>query len=150
MNAQPFIIERTYDAAVDRVWKAITDKGEMKEWYFNLAEFKPEPGFKFKFYAGPPKGKQYLHICRVKEVVKEQKLSYTWQYENEPGLTLVTFELFPEGHKTRLKLTHEGLETFTSRNPDLAPENFAEGWNVIIGTSLKDYLEKNGSGFSEL
>ncbi len=42
MNTEPFVIEQTYNAPVSKVWKAITDKDDMKQWYFNLAEFKPE------------------------------------------------------------------------------------------------------------
>ena len=57
------------------------------------------------------------------------------------GNSFVTFELFVEGSKTRLKLTHEGLDTFPKSNPDLAKENFVEGWTSIIGTSLKKFLE---------
>ncbi len=44
MKTEPFVIERTYNAPISKVWKAITDKEEMKEWYFDLAEFKPEVG----------------------------------------------------------------------------------------------------------
>jgi hypothetical protein len=33
------------------------------------------------------------------------------------------------------------LETFPA-NPDFAKENFSKGWNQIIGTSLKEFLEK--------
>ncbi|HEY8895376.1 MAG TPA: SRPBCC domain-containing protein, partial [Niastella sp.] len=57
------------------------------------------------------------------------------------GNSFVTFELYPEGNGTRLKLTHEGLETFPM-NPDFAKKNFMEGWTQIIGTSLKEFLEK--------
>jgi hypothetical protein len=45
------------------------------------------------------------------------------------------------GNLTKLKLIHEGLGTFPARNPDFAKENFEEGWNWIIGTSLKEFLE---------
>ncbi|MEJ2505832.1 MAG: SRPBCC domain-containing protein [Ignavibacteriaceae bacterium] len=55
---------------------------------------------------------------------------------------MVTFELFEEGNKTRLKLTHEGIESFGTENPDLAKESFVEGWNQILGTSLKEFIEK--------
>jgi uncharacterized protein YndB with AHSA1/START domain len=141
METKPFIIERVYNAPVDAVWKAITDKNEMKQWYFDLKEFKAEPGFEFSFTAGPDE-KSYLHLCRVTEVVPRKKISYTWKYDGYPGESKVTFELFPEGENTRLKLTHEGLETFPSDNPDFAKESFATGWNQIVGTSLKEYLEK--------
>src|SRR5438105_308798 len=117
MNSDAFVIERTYNAPVTKVWKALTDKSEMKKWYFGLAEFKPEAGFEFQFYGGPP-DKQYLHLCKIKEVINNRKLSYSWRYDGYDGNSLVTFELFEEGNKTRLKLTHEGLETFPVSNPD--------------------------------
>jgi uncharacterized protein YndB with AHSA1/START domain len=141
MSAQPFTIERTFHAPVEKVWKAITDKDQMKEWYFNLEEFKPEVGFEFRFEGGDDKN-TYLHICRILEVIPNKKLSHTWQYEGQEEQTIVTWELFEEGDDTRVKLTHEGLEKIAKHGPAFAANNFAEGWNAIIGTSLKTHLEK--------
>ncbi|MEO8568480.1 MAG: SRPBCC domain-containing protein [Ginsengibacter sp.] len=141
MKHEPFVIERTYDAPVEKVWKAITDKDQMKEWYFNIETFKPEVGFEFQFEAGS-KEKKYLHLCRITDVEANKKLRYSWRYDGVPGNSFVTFELFPDGKGTRLKLTHEGLETFVTDNPDFARESFAKGWNHIIGKSLKEYVEK--------
>ena len=141
MINEPFVIERTFNAPVSAVWKAITDKNEMKNWYFHLTEFKPETGFEFEFSAGREE-QQYLHRCKITEVVPEQKLTYSWQYAGYEGNSFVTFELFEEGRSTRLKLTHQGLETFPKGNPDFAKEGFAEGWKYIIGQSLAGYLEK--------
>lgn len=142
MNPEPFIIERTYNVPAAKVWRAITDKDQMKQWYFDLAEFKPEVGFAFSFYGGD-ENKQYLHLCRVTEVVPGKKLVYSWQYEGDPGVSYVSWELFEEGTNTRLKLTHSGLDTFSKDDPALARENFEQGWNYIVGTSLKEFLEKN-------
>lgn len=138
----PFIIERTYNAPIEKVWKAITDKEDMKQWYFDLEEFKAEPGFEFRFYGGTPE-KQYLHLCKVTEVIPGKKLTYSWRYDGYEGNSFVTFELFDEGDKTRLKLTHAGLETFPSGNPDFAKENFIAGWTDLIGRLLKDFVEKS-------
>jgi len=140
MSTPPFVIERTFDAPVSRVWKAITNKEDMKQWYFDLAEFIAVPGFEFQFYAGE-KDKCYLHLCRITEVVEGRKIAYTWKYDGYEGDSLVTFELYDEEGKTRLKLTHAGLETFPVSNPDLARHNFEKGWNQIIAVSLKEYLE---------
>jgi hypothetical protein len=52
--------------------------------------------------------------------------------------------LFGDGGKTRLKLTHEGLETFP-KTPSFARKNFVQGWTQIIGSSLKDFVEKQQS-----
>jgi uncharacterized protein YndB with AHSA1/START domain len=142
MNNEPFVIERVYNAPAERVWKAITNKHEMKQWYFDLSGFKPEPGFEFSFNGEGRNHEKYVHRCKVTDVIVGKKLSYTWTYEGHPGKSEVTFELFPEGNKSRLRLTHSGLETFPQTNSDFARESFGEGWNHIIGKSLKEFLEK--------
>lgn len=142
MKEEPFVIERRYSAPVEKVWKAITDKDEMKQWYFDLSEFKPVVGFEFQFTGEGHKGEKYLHLCKITDVVPNKKLTYSWRYDGYEGNSFVTFELFEEGDKTRLKLTHEGLETFPMNNPDFAKESFAEGWTYIVGKSLKEFVEK--------
>jgi len=140
-NNEPFVIERTYNASTEKVWKAITDKDQMKQWYFDIANFKPEVGLEFQFVAEDD-AKKYLHLCKITEVVTGKKITYSWRYDGFEGNSFVTFELFPEGDKTRLKLTHKGLETFPAGNPDFAKKNFVAGWTDIIGSILKDFVEK--------
>jgi uncharacterized protein YndB with AHSA1/START domain len=121
------VLERIFNAPVDKIWKALTDKDEMKKWYFSLEEFRAEPGFEFRFYGEGHNGERYLHICTVTEAEADKKLSYSWTYDNMEGHSLVSFELFPEGNKTMLR-------------PDFAKESFTKGWTEIIGTSLLNYL----------
>ena len=134
------VIERTFNAPVARLWKALTDADEMRVWYFDLKEFKPEVGFEFEFIV-EHEGARYHHLCKITEVIPQKKIAYTWRYAGEEGDSLVTFELFPDGEKTRLKLTHEGLETFP-KLPAYARTNFEKGWTEIIGSSLKQFVEK--------
>jgi uncharacterized protein YndB with AHSA1/START domain len=140
MKTEPFVIERTYNAPVNKVWEAITDHEKMEQWYFKLEDFKPEAGFEFEFMGGSEK-QSYRHLCKVTEVIPGKKLKHSWQYDNYPGETFVTWELFDENGKTMLKLTHTGLETFPQNNPDFAKESFAKGWTYITGTLLQIYLE---------
>ena len=142
--AEPLVIERTFNAPIARVWKALTDAEEMRRWYFDMKEFKPEVGFEFGFSV-EHEGAKYEHRCKVTEVIPQKELAYTWRYEGHEGDSLVTFELFAEGDKTRLKLTHEGLETFPNL-PSFARKNFTEGWTQIIGSSLKEFVESDDSG----
>jgi len=141
MSSDQFVIERTYDAPIAKVWKAITDKDEMKKWYFDLAAFEAEVGFEFQFLGGSEE-KKYLHLCKVTDVVPGKKITYSWRYDGYEGISYVTFELFDENNKTRLKLTHEGLQTFPKDNADFAKTSFAAGWTYILGTSLKQYVEQ--------
>jgi uncharacterized protein YndB with AHSA1/START domain len=140
MKSEPLIKEVLIKATPERVWKAITDRDEMKQWYFDLAEFKPVVGFEFSFEGGPPEEK-YLHLCRVTEAVPGAKLTYSWRYDGYAGESFVTFELLKEGEITRVRLTHTGLETFPPLEA-FKRENFNFGWTDLIQRSLKEYLEK--------
>lgn len=139
MNKEPFVIERTYNAPIERVWKAITNKEAMAQWYFEMPAFKPEVGFEFTFN-GEGNGMEYHHRCTILEVNPPHKLKHTWTYEGHEGVTIVTFELTAEGDKTRLKLTHEGIENLPNL-PAFAKENFAMGWTEIMGKLLKEFVE---------
>ena len=142
MKQEPIVVEQTYKASVAEVWEALTNKEEMKEWYFDLEEFRPEVGFKFQFLAGTEE-KKFLHLCRITEVLFRKKIAYTWAYDGVPVETVVSFELFEEGpDQTKVRLTHVGVDQFPADNKDLARGNFVEGWNAIIGTNLKNYVEK--------
>jgi uncharacterized protein YndB with AHSA1/START domain len=140
MAAEAIVLERTFNAPVARVWKALTDVNQMRQWYFDLKELKPEPGFEFEFVV-EHEGNTYHHLCRVTDVIAEKKIAYTWRYKGEPGDSLVTFELSPEGDKTRLKLTHTGIETFP-KTPAYARKNFETGWTAIVDSELRQFVEK--------
>jgi uncharacterized protein YndB with AHSA1/START domain len=142
-TTEAIVIERTLEAAVARVWKALTDVAQMRQWYFDLKEFKPEVGFEFEFIV-EHEGVSYHHLCRVTEVISQQKIAYTWRYKGEPGDSLVTFELFPEGNETRVKVTHTGIETFP-KTPAYARKNFEAGWTSIIGSELKEFVERTSN-----
>ena len=139
MSNKPVVVEITYNVAVEKVWNAITVNDEMKKWYFDIASFKPEIGFEFEFTGGN-ENKIFLHLCKVTEVVPGKKLVYSWRYDGFDGISYVHFELSDLDDQTRLVLTHTGLESFPPV-PDFAKDNFVAGWNYILGTSLKNYLE---------
>lgn len=136
----PFVIERSYKASASKLWKALTSKEEMKKLYFDLAEFKPEVGFQFQFSGKGRDGQEYVHLCEVTQVVEERKLAHSWTYKGLEGYSEVIWELFPEKDGTKLRLTHNGLDTFRTSNPDFAKASFAEGWAYIVGESLKNHL----------
>lgn len=137
------VVEKIYDAPVEKVWRTLTDKAEMKKWYFDLEEFKAEPGFKFQFKGGPDEGTQYNHLCEVTEVIPLKKLTYSWSYEGYSGISYVTFDLIDKGQQTLLRLTHTGIDTFRPFNKDFIINNFREGWDGFINNSLSTYLTSN-------
>jgi uncharacterized protein YndB with AHSA1/START domain len=141
MTPKIVTIERIFNARRKDVWRAITEKDLMKQWYFDLPEFKAEVGFTFEFTGGEEGGPQYLHHCEITEVIKEKKLTHTWMYVGYSGISYLTFELFDVGKKTKLKLTHSGIDTFPAEIADFAFHNFEAGWNHIINIGLTSFLE---------
>lgn len=140
--SQSINIERKLNATTDRVWQALTDEQQLKQWLPFFTEFKPEVGFETRFTLGASPDRQYEHICRVTEVETGKKLTYTWRYNGYEGDSHVTFELVPEDDQaTLLKLTHVVTEPFPADNPDFDSKNFTEGWNYTAD-ALKEFVEK--------
>ncbi|HKX24398.1 MAG TPA: SRPBCC domain-containing protein [Candidatus Saccharimonadales bacterium] len=135
----PFVIERLMDAPADQVWKALTDIATLKQWLPFFPDFKPEIGFETRFMLGP-EGHEYEHVCQVTEAEAEKKLTYSWRYRGYPGDAYVTYELVPQGSKTKVILTYRITEPFPADNPDFKPEMAAEGWNFTLD-NLKKFVE---------
>lgn len=134
------VVEQVFDTSIEKVWKAITLHQEMILWFFeNIAEFKPEVGFKTTF---PVQSEEriFTHLWKIMEVIPYQKITYNWKYEEYQGDSFVTFELFEEQDKTRLRLTTEVVKDFPDEIPEFSRESCIGGWNYFIRKNLKEYL----------
>jgi hypothetical protein len=78
----------------------------------------------------------------VTQLAEGQKLAHSWTYTGYPGYSEVIFELFQEGTKARLRLTHIGLASFPN-DPHFARQRFEDGWKNILGNNLKSFLTSN-------
>jgi uncharacterized protein YndB with AHSA1/START domain len=137
----PVSVERRFDASADKVWRAITEIGQMKHWFMReLESFKAEVGFETAFNVHH-NGKDYPHSWKVIEVVPQKKVSVEWRFPGNSGISVATMELFPEGTRTRLRVTHTGIDSHPQDNPDFARGSFQQGWNEIAD-QLQAYLEK--------
>ena len=142
-KSEPVIVEQTYNASIDKVWNAITDRDQMREWFFDTIDsFKPEVGFETQFNVRA-NDKDYLHLWKVTDVVAGKKITFNWKYPDYPGDSYVTVELSSKNNLTILKLTHEGIESFPRDNPDFSRESCSKGWDFLIRKSLKEFLDKN-------
>lgn len=138
----PIIVQYKINASTESIWKALTDREEMKSWYFTIRDFEPEPGNEFDFYESSEGGK-YLHRGRILEIVPNRKLKHTWTYpELSEAVTTVTWELQKEEDGTLVTLIHENIEGFDGLGEAFSRASFTEGWNAIIGKGMKEYVEK--------
>jgi uncharacterized protein YndB with AHSA1/START domain len=139
---EPIVTEQTYRASADRVWNAITDPTQMKEWFFSpIAAFEPEVGFETEFVVRSG-GQDYPHMWRVTDVVLGKKIVYDWKYGGVPGESLVTWEIFETSEGAKLRVTHSGHETFPRNNEVFSRKAGEAGWSYFLNESLKTYLER--------
>ena len=138
---QPVIIEQLFHQPIKTVWKAITEVGQMKQWFFeNIPDFRSEVGFKTSFNVHA-NGKDFLHLWEIVEVIPQKKITYSWKYEGYDGKGSVIFELFKESsNNTLLRLTNLGLETFSDDMPEFTRESCESGWKYFINQRLGMYL----------
>lgn len=138
----PIVVEVTVNASVDKVWKAITDKTEMKSWYFEIPDFKLTVSQMFNFYE-PGEENKYHHQGEILEIISNQKLRHTWTYPDlSTEKTIVIWELYPEDEGTRVRLTHEDINHFHDLGSSFSRKSFTAGWNEIITQNLKSYVEQ--------
>ena len=143
MNTDPIVVEETFNAPPAVVWRAITDKDQMRQWFFEpMTEFEPEVGFETQFTVRS-EGRDYLHLWKVTDVVEHRQIAYQWRYGGYVGNSCVTWKLSESSKGTKLKLTHEGHETFPQDNPIFSRESGQAGWEYLVRKSLKDFLERH-------
>ena len=143
--------ERVLDASAETVWSYLTD-GELRGQWFAAGELDPCEGGKVELIFdhdnlstdNVPYPERYAaHKCahaeeRVVEIDPPRRLAFTWDGGKEG---VVTFELFPDGARTRLVLTHRGI----SGPAGLA--NFGGGWHShlavlqarLAGGTVRDF-----------
>lgn len=140
-NHKPVIVEQLFNQPIETVWNAITQLDQMKLWFFeNIQSFEAVVGFETQFNVKAP-SRDFLHCWKIIEVIPNQKIVYSWKYQNIKGEGTVTFEVFQENYQTKLILTNEGLESFPPSIPEFARESCIAGWNYFIQQRLTEYLK---------
>jgi uncharacterized protein YndB with AHSA1/START domain len=133
-------VEAVFNATQSQVWEALTKPEIMKVWYFTISNFELTEGKEFQFYEN--EGTNFLHVCKILKIEKQQLFQHTWTHPAQSkGSSVVTWEIYAiEEGKVKVTLTHEGVETFADGGADFAPANYEMGWNALVKTSLRNYL----------
>ncbi len=142
MHLDTIHLEVTYNAPVERVWQALTEPDQIREWCFDVPNFLAEQGTEFEFNKLGHKN-MYLHRCKILDAKDKKRLQYTWSYPDlQIGESVVTWELIPRGAVTSVRLVHEHLLNHKDGGEAFTIDSFDSGWNNILKRSLADYLEK--------
>jgi len=143
-------LERLLDASPETVWRYLTESELRQQWFMGGTDARPESEFELivdhdrlsenevpypEDYASA-KGKRFTE--KVLRFQPPRLLETTFQ-SGQGGK--VTYELFPEGGKTRLVLTHSGITSPTGF------QGFGAGWTShlavlqekLAGRAVKDF-----------
>jgi uncharacterized protein YndB with AHSA1/START domain len=112
-----FVIERTYDASVERVWSAWADPQKKRAW-FGPKELKGEHVLEFRvggherMSVRTPDGVLYLFDSELRDIVEPRRIVHTYEMHRDAqrmSVSVATVELEPLGDATRLTLTEHGV-----------------------------------------
>jgi uncharacterized protein YndB with AHSA1/START domain len=133
------ILRRSYNASVERVWRAWTDANELAQWYVagddhvvHFAEANVQVGGSYRVGFAPPGEIPFVEEGRYLEVVPKRKLVFEEKVSREGKqlfLQVTTVELFENGGRTDVTITCTGVDTWRT----------GEGWTPAL-ESLAKYL----------
>ena len=143
-------IERTLDASREKVWRYLTEAELRCEWFMGGTDAGPGSEFELlvdhdnlsdEDVAYPESYAAYKGARWHEKVLRFEppRLLETTFQGGKNGR--VTYELLPEGDRTRLVLTHSGIESPTGF------QDFGGGWNShlmvlqerLAGRSVRDF-----------
>lgn len=135
-------LERTLDAPAETVWRYLTQAELRREWFMGGTDARAGGEFELVIdhdnlsadEAPPPEdyGKMKGAVWEEKVIRFEPpRLLETTFQSGKNGQ--VTYELFPDGERTRLVLTHRGIQS------DKGAMDFGGGWNSHL-TVLEEKL----------
>jgi uncharacterized protein YndB with AHSA1/START domain len=131
-------VERTYDARAEEVFDAWTNPEVLRRWWAvddagttPVADVDLRVGGSYRLAMENP-GTDSRHTVRgtYREVVRPERLVYTWAWEEDDGSTghesTVTVSFAQEGERTTVVLEHAGLPDEASR------DRHREGWQACL------------------
>ncbi|GAB3899572.1 SRPBCC domain-containing protein [Larkinella knui] len=134
------IKEFIYKAPPEKLWQALTQVDQMKEWYFpQLQKFEPVVGYPFQF---EDDHQAYQKEWIVTNVIEGKTLAHSWAYKGYSGRSEVLFDLVEVENGTKLSVTQTGLESFPD-HPHFKRERFEWGWEMLLGHNLRQLLESS-------
>lgn len=134
--SRELVIECTYHAPIELVWRAISDADVLSEWLMPT-DFTPTVGTRCEFRMKPMPGFNGLIRCDVVEVHPPHRLVYTWDGGGAWGRTTLTWTLVPKGDRTQLTLVHSGFRGF---RPFLLSLMMRNGWKSKLTTHVPALL----------
>ncbi|MGZ3774268.1 MAG: SRPBCC family protein [Pseudobdellovibrionaceae bacterium] len=132
----------TLKASCGWIWNALTDRGELENWWGEKVILEPKVGGTFKEPWDNDDGIPQLASGKVLKVKKENLIVFTWKEKNWPkdSVTICSFIIEDNGKNRSLTVKHEGWETLPDAIRPQLIKDFKIGWNYHL-KELRSYLD---------
>jgi uncharacterized protein YndB with AHSA1/START domain len=147
-NHATFVIERIYEAAPSRVWRAWADPEEKLRWFGPRVLTKPEHELEFRvdgierMAVQAPDGALYTFVARFRDIVEGERFIHTYEMYRDDArisVSVATVEFELAGTGTKLTMTEQGVFL----NGLDAPAEREHGTRELLET-LATYVESAG------
>lgn len=142
-DIQPIQVSTLIHAPIERIWKAITEPEQLRQWFVGVDTDKIEDGTSFQFIELFGE-EQVVHEALVLEFEENSLLRHTWTYpELSQWSSTVNWDLETEGNHVKVIVTHEGIHHIAQDIPDLSPIRIYKFWDKALNKHLKIFVERN-------
>ena len=137
-------ITERFLAPVERVFGAWASAEQVGRWFalgdmhVPEAEVDPRPGGRYRIVMQETDGTRHIVTGENREVVPNERLAFTWQWEGRDVVTFVEveFRAADGGSGTELELVH------TQFDSDEWRDMHAQGWNGCLANLRADLAER--------
>ena len=117
-NHDTVVVNRTYDAGQKRVFAAWSDAAALGRWYTpgdaswtsRIEQHEFKVGGRKHLSFGSKGGPRYSEDCRYEDIVENWRICFSMTIARDGEritTSMVTVELFPEGQRTRVRVTDQ-------------------------------------------
>lgn len=133
METQTLTLTERFAAPVDRVFGAWSDSEQVSRWFapgdmrVPDASIDCRPGGRYRVVMEDTDGTQHIVTGEYREVVDNERLAFTWQWEGSEVVTFVEVDFRAiDADNTELSVVHTLFETEEQR--DL----HGQGWGACL------------------
>ena len=135
-------LETRIHASVRDVWNAWTDPALILKWIGSdpngmglRAQMDVRSGGNYEISFSASDGSEHTFFGTYAEVKEFQKLVFSWEWKNEPGVeSWVTIELHPDSNETLMHFTHSNVG-------NRSMHNYLAGWRSTF-EKLNQFLNR--------
>lgn len=129
-------------ATAAEIWRALTDRDDLEEWWSEGVTLEPKVGGKFREAWEDDEGNKQLAQGKVLSAKPNKEIRFSWNEKNwaKDAYTECLIVISDDKKTRTLTLTHSGWEIFPEAKRAKLIKDFKVGWGYHL-KELKSFLD---------